>query len=85
MTAQIRDILVYKKEEHSMATEPLEGYLKKTKLPHKLVPPNTACWRGYYSKWSIDNNKLFLIEWKGFILNYQEVGMEYLFLQGHSK
>ena len=46
MTAQARDILIYNKEELYMAAEPLEDYLKKTKLPHKLVAPHTACWKG---------------------------------------
>ena len=79
MTAQARDILIYKKEQLYMAAEPLDGYLKKVKLPHKLVAPNTGCWRGYTSKWAIDNKKLFLIEWQGYILDYQKVGMNYLF------
>ncbi len=79
MTAQSKDILIYNKEELRIACEPLEGYLEKVKLPHELVAPTTACWRGYYSKWAIDNKKLFLIEWQGFILDYQQVGMDYLF------
>lgn len=79
MTAQIRDILIDNEEELYMATEPLEGYLENATLPHKLIAPNTACWRGYYSKWAIDNKKLFLIKWQGYILNYKKVGMEYLF------
>lgn len=79
MTAQIKDVLIYNKEELRMSAEPLKDYLMKAKLPHELVAPNTACWRGYYSKWAIDNNKLFLIELQGYILDYQEVGMEYLF------
>jgi len=57
----------------------LRDYLKKVNLPHKLVAPNTACWRGYISKWAIDKKKLFLIEWQGYILDYQKVGIEYLF------
>ncbi len=79
MTAQARDILFYNDERFFIATEPLEGYLKTISLPHNLVAPTTACWRGYYSKWAIDNNKLFLIEWEGYILDYQKVGIEYLF------
>lgn len=79
MTAQARDILIYNKEKLFMAAEPLKDYLKKEELPHKLVAPDTACWRGYYSKWAIDNKKLFLIEWQGYILDYQKVGMDYLF------
>jgi hypothetical protein len=79
MTAQVRDILIYNEEQLYMAAEPLYDYLKETKLPYELVAPSTACWRGYTSKWSIDNKKLFLLEWQGYILDYQEVGMEYLF------
>ena len=79
MTAQVRDILIYNKEQLYMSAEPLEGYLKKINLPHKLVAPNSACWRGYTSKWAIDNKKLFLIEWQGYILDYQKVGIQFLF------
>lgn len=79
MTAQTKDILIYNNEELLIACEPLEGYLEKIQLPHKLVAPSTACWRGYYSKWAIDNKKLFLIEWRGFILDWQKVGIDYLF------
>jgi hypothetical protein len=79
MTAQASDILIYNGQELYMAAEPLSSYLEKVKLPHELVAPTTACWRGYYSKWAIDNKKLFLIEWEGFILNYQKVGIDYLF------
>jgi hypothetical protein len=81
MTAQARDILIYKNEKLHMSAEPLANYLKNAKLTHALVAPNTACWRGYYSKWAIDNKKLFLIEWEGYILDYQKVGMDYLFPQ----
>lgn len=79
MTAQIRDLLTYNNENLGMCDEPLKGYLKEVKLPHKLVSPNTACWRGYYATWAIDNKKLFLIDWQGYILDYQKVGMDYLF------
>ena len=79
MTAQAGDILIYKEEELFMAAEPLAGYLKTVSLPNKLVAPTTACWRGYYSKWAIDNKKLFLIEWEGYILDCQKVGMNYIF------
>jgi hypothetical protein len=79
MTAQISDILIYKNEELCIASEPLSDYLAKVKLPHKLVAPNTACWRGYYAKWAIDNKKLFLIKWQGYILDYQKVDIQYIF------
>lgn len=79
MTAQTRDILLYNSEELYMSAEPLESYLKTIKLRHELVAPTTACWRGYYSKWAIDNKKLYLIDWEGYIQNYQKVGIDYIF------
>lgn len=79
MTAQARDILIYNKEELYISTEPLRDYLKNAQLPYQLVTQNTACSRGYTAKWFIDNKKLFLIEWQGYILNFQKVGIDYLF------
>ena len=79
MTTQIKEILIYNNKELQMSTEPLDTYLEEAKLPHKLVAIYSSCWRGYTSKWAIDNKKLFLIEWQGYILDYQEVGIDYLF------
>lgn len=79
MTAQVNDILIYKDETLPIASKPLKSYLEKATLPHNLVPPSSACWRGYVAQWAIDNKKLFLINWHGYILDYQEVGIDYLF------
>lgn len=79
MTAQIPDVILYKGKHYSIACEPLESYLNAVQLPHKLVARSSACWRGYISKWAIDNNKLFLIWWQGYISKYQEVNLNYLF------
>jgi hypothetical protein len=79
MTLQAADILTYKNENHFVYGEPLEGYLKTVRLPHPLVAPSSACWRGYTAQWAIDNKKLFLIKWEGYILDCQEVDIKYLF------
>jgi hypothetical protein len=79
MTAQFSDLLVYEGELLSICCEPLKPYLETIKLPHKLKAPNSACWRGYVAKWAIDNNKLFLIKWEGYILDYLVVHMDYIF------
>lgn len=79
MTAQVRDILIYNNEGFYMAAEPLKPYLETVQLPHKLVAPNTSCWRGYWSHWAIENKKLFLVKWEGYILDGVTVGMHYLF------
>lgn len=79
MTAQFSDLLLYKGENFSIGCEPLESYLETIKLPHRLVAPSSACWRGYYAKWAIDNSKLFLIKWEGYILDFQRVNIDYIF------
>lgn len=81
MTAQVRERLIYNNEEYSLATEPLSPYLAK----HKIEFPSTttACWRGYWGKWLIENNKLYLIDLKAnsgkFFFDGKTVGIDYLF------
>lgn len=79
MTIQSRDTLLLKKEIYYISNEPLAEYLKQAKLRYELVAPHTGCWKGYTSKWAVDNKKLFLIEWHGYILNFKKVGFHYLF------
>jgi hypothetical protein len=78
MTAQVGDRLVYKKKTYSISSEPLNAYLDQIHLP-PLMAPSTDCWRGYIAKWTIKRKQLLLIQWEGYISNYQKVGMEYLF------
>lgn len=86
MTAQAREKLIYNGQEYHLATEPLRPYLEKNKI--EFESPSTACWRGYYGSWSIEDNKLYLTELTAYakiesnerrIFNGVEVGLEYLF------
>jgi hypothetical protein len=79
MTAQIQDNIIYKSVPHSMASEPLGPYLKQMELKHDLVALSTACWRGYTSSWLIENEKLYLTDFKGRSKSQGEVDMNYLF------
>lgn len=76
MTAQSGEKLIYNGEEISMATEPLNQYLKKR---IKFIWHRTDCWRGYFGKWEVKNNKLYLIGLKAFIEGGTEVDLTYLF------
>jgi len=38
---------MYNGAKYDMATEPLEKYIEMNKI--KLVPPHSACWRGYHA------------------------------------
>ncbi len=79
MTLQSADTLIYKDTTYYIYAEPLSSYLEKVELPYPLVAPNTACWRGYAASYVVQNDKLFLTGWRGWIRDYMQVGMEYLF------
>ena len=89
MTAQKRDILIYKEKEYKLASEPLYPYLKGSGIV--LVETSTACHRGYVAKWLIEEDRLYLV---GFEANLpkcnmgdrlfrkediRKVGLDYLF------
>ena len=84
MTAQFGETLEYNGVNYYLATEPLEPYLEKHNI--KFYAWCTACWRGYTSKWSIEDGMLYLTDLHGFIstddngeLMNKSVGMDYLF------
>jgi hypothetical protein len=79
MTLQSADSLIYTDVTYYIYSEPLSSYLEKVELPYPLVAPNTACWRGYTATYVIQNDKLFLTKWQGWIRDYMKVGMDYLF------
>lgn len=79
MTAQSAERLIYEGEEFYITSEPLRSYLETIYLPSPLVAPSTACWRGYHASWVIENKKLFLVGWTGYILDFWKVGIDYLF------
>lgn len=58
MTAQFGETLKYNGVNYYLATEPLEPYLEKHNI--KFYAWCTACWRGYTSKWSIEDGMLYL-------------------------
>jgi len=79
MTAQASDSLPYHNKRSGMDTEPLRDYIPELNLPHRFVARTTFYWRGYFADWAVDNNKLFLVGFKGWILDNLEVGMDYIF------
>ncbi len=79
MTAQASDSITYNNKTTGMRTEPLRDYIPQLNLPHLFVATSSFCWRGYFAKWAVDNNKLFLIGFNGQILDNIKVGMDYIF------
>ncbi len=79
MTTQIPDSIYYKKRFYPIYSEPLESILKNSELKSKLTVPNTACWRGYIASWSVIDNKLYLVEWTGYLKGGDEANISDLF------
>lgn len=62
-----------------MASEPLEQYLGGLEKRPELDFPHTACWRGYHGTWSIEDNRLYLIELRCYARGSAARDIEYIF------
>jgi hypothetical protein len=78
MTLQVGEVLVYNNTQYGMRATPLDDYLK-TRSNIKLDSPHTACWRGYIGTWEIQDDKLYLIDFRRFIQGNLESDLEFLF------
>jgi len=67
MTAQSMETILIDGRKHWMASEPFGDYLETLDNPPMFNAPNTACWRGYYGRWTIRDNKRFLIGLEGYL------------------
>jgi len=76
MTAQIKEILLYKGNKVGMATEPLNPYLKNRK-DINFESQSTGCWRGYLGFWELRDKKLFIV--KLIVTKDKQVDLNYLF------
>ena len=78
MTIQAGDILTYRGEKTTIATEPLKSYLD-TRSDVGFIFKSTGLVRGYIGTWEIKNNQLYLISLLGFVDNNKKVDLSYLF------
>jgi len=76
MTAQIKEILLYKGNKVGMATEPLNPYLKNRK-DINFESQSTGCWRGYLGFWELRDKNLFIV--KLIVTKDKQVDLNYLF------
>jgi len=84
MTTQSMEKLIFNGKEIHMASEPLASYLSNLKEKPKLFPPSSGCWRGYYGKWEINDDRLYLIDLECYTANmeertYRKVGLDFIF------
>ena len=65
MTAQRTDTIIINEDEHIMYGLPLEQYWEQNENKPSLISFTTSLNRGYYAKWLIESNKLFLVDFYG--------------------
>jgi len=79
MTPQIGEVIVIDDEQYFVDAQPLHQYFLTFKQPPYFTPPSPTCWRGYYGKWELKENELYLINFRGYLDGFDEVDLNYLF------
>jgi molecular chaperone DnaK len=77
MTIQYSEVIQFENKTYGTNSYPLESYLGNHNV--KFKAPNTGCWRGYIGNWEVIDDKLFLIDFKGYLEDSAQVGIDYLF------
>jgi hypothetical protein len=79
MTAQIPDELILDERKHNMCSEPLEVLFTLLRKRPEFGLASTACWRGYYGRWEVIDDRLYLVDIRGNLGDGQPVTLETLF------
>jgi hypothetical protein len=79
MTAQATETLNYKDEKLALCEEPLGDYFELAGIEPPFEAPHTALWRGYVGAWEIVDDRLYLVDLKGWTKTGNEVGLDLLF------
>lgn len=82
MTAQRTDTIIIDNNEHKMYALPLEQYWELNNNKPGFMCWNTALQRGYYAKWLIKKQCLYLVDFYGeydFFKTYKEYSLQDLF------
>lgn len=65
MTVQIADDIVFNGKRYELRSEPFESYIENSNIDIYFPRTSTANLKGYYTKWKIENNSLYLTELDG--------------------
>lgn len=78
MSAQIGESILYKGKKRTLFSEPLRSYLDQNPLL-KFIPPHSACYRGYFADWEVNDGLLLLVKLEGYLANDKIADLHYLF------
>ncbi|MEI8224680.1 MAG: hypothetical protein WCG82_02010 [Bacteroidota bacterium] len=80
MTTQVKDKLFYNGKEYWIKTDPLDSLFELMGDEKPVFVAKYSDWeRGYAGTWEIENDRLYLIDFKGHTTNFKEVSLDFLF------
>lgn len=79
MTAQTPEELLYQGEMESLCTEPLRDYFSRMGIEQPFEAIISTIWRGYIGTWEIIEDRLYLIELSGELLDGSKASLETFF------
>ena len=79
MCVQYSEILFYEGEKMWMGNEPLASYFAYAGIKPVFYPRSTALYRGYIGTWEIVDQRLYLIQFEGSLMDGREVNVGTLF------
>ena len=80
MSTQTPELLKYQGEKRSFHEEPLASYLEFHEIDDRFLSYSSENERGYIGLWEILDNKLHLVDLKGFNHKMKLIGMLDIFL-----
>ncbi len=79
MTAQLAEKLFFDGEWHSLCNLPLHVYFALSGKNLDFAYNSTALWRGYIGTWVIENDRLYLVELNGPLIDGNRVTLGSVF------
>ena len=79
MTPQIGEVFLMNQEQYFVNEQPLHQYFVNLNHPPYFTPPSPTCWRGYYGKWELREDELYLINFRGYVDGFDEVDLSFIF------
>jgi hypothetical protein len=77
MTVQMNEIIVYKNEKYGTESRPFDAFIQDRKISFTQI--DSSCWRGYFGKWEVRGNMLYLVELEANLEEIKTINLDYFF------
>lgn len=81
MNAQLGEVFRMDNAHYMIAETPLSPLFSQIKTPPHFIAPSAQCQRGYFGKWELIGDALYMTGFRGFFEDHEEVDLNFLFPQ----